>query len=52
MRGVVDWYDFLLYGITAALVFNREFSPGQPRDGPSPRLPPSASVFCFARWAG
>lgn len=22
---VVDWYD-LLYGITAALVFNREFS--------------------------
>lgn len=22
---VVDWYDFLLYGITAALVFNREF---------------------------
>ena len=20
---VVDWYDFLLYGITAALVFNR-----------------------------
>ena len=23
---VVDWYDFLLYGITAALVFNREFS--------------------------
>lgn len=26
-RGVVDWYDFLLYGITAALVFNREFFP-------------------------
>lgn len=25
---VVDWYDFLLYGITAALVFNREFFPG------------------------
>jgi len=24
---VVDWYDFLLYGITAALVFNREFFP-------------------------
>ncbi len=24
---VVDWYDFLLYGITAALVFNREFLP-------------------------
>lgn len=22
---VVDWYDFLLYGITAALVFNHEF---------------------------
>ena len=22
---VVDWYDFLLYGITAALVFNSEF---------------------------
>lgn len=24
---VVDWYDFLLYGITAALVFNSEFFP-------------------------
>ena len=24
---VVDWYDLLLYGITAALVFNREFFP-------------------------
>ncbi len=24
---VVDWYDFLLYGITAALVFNRAFFP-------------------------
>lgn len=24
---MVDWYDFLLYGITAALVFNREFFP-------------------------
>ncbi|VVT52282.1 Shikimate transporter [Kosakonia radicincitans] len=24
---VVDWYDFLLYGITAALVFNKEFFP-------------------------
>lgn len=24
---VVDWYDFLLYCITAALVFNREFFP-------------------------
>lgn len=25
---VVDWYDFLLYGITAALVFNTQFFPG------------------------
>ncbi|MBB3210873.1 MHS family shikimate/dehydroshikimate transporter-like MFS transporter [Herbaspirillum sp. Sphag1AN] len=25
---VVDWYDFLLYGITAALVFNSQFFPG------------------------
>ncbi len=24
---VVDWYDFLLYGITAALVFNTQFFP-------------------------
>jgi MFS transporter, MHS family, shikimate and dehydroshikimate transport protein len=24
---VVDWYDFLLYGITAALVFNKQFFP-------------------------
>src|SRR5450830_1441494 len=24
---VVDWYDFLLYGITAALVFNSQFFP-------------------------
>ncbi|QSX35097.1 shikimate transporter [Shewanella avicenniae] len=24
---VVDWYDFLLYGITAALVFNQQFFP-------------------------
>ncbi|EPE2229117.1 shikimate transporter [Cronobacter turicensis] len=24
---VVDWFDFLLYGITAALVFNTEFFP-------------------------
>jgi MHS family shikimate/dehydroshikimate transporter-like MFS transporter len=24
---VVDWYDFLLYGITAALIFNKEFFP-------------------------
>ncbi|MEC8917389.1 MAG: MFS transporter, partial [Pseudomonadota bacterium] len=24
---VVDWYDFLLYGIVAALVFNSQFFP-------------------------
>ena len=24
---VVDWYDFLLYGIVAALIFNKEFFP-------------------------
>lgn len=24
---VVDWFDFLLYGITAALVFNSQFFP-------------------------
>jgi MHS family shikimate/dehydroshikimate transporter-like MFS transporter len=46
---VVDWYDFLLYGITAALVFNREFFPRlAPRWARSPRLPPSAWDFCSA----
>lgn len=51
---VVDWYDFLLYGITAALVFNREFFflRSALRWVRSPHLPPSASAFCFARWAG
>ena len=24
---VVDWYDFLLYGIVAALIFKDQFSP-------------------------
>ncbi len=24
---VIDWYDFLLYGLVAALVFNSEFFP-------------------------
>lgn len=27
MGAVVDWYDFLLYGIVAALVFNQQFFP-------------------------
>lgn len=27
MGAVVDWYDFLLYGIVAALVFNHQFFP-------------------------
>lgn len=50
---VVDWYDFLLYGITAALVFNREFFPrSAPPWARLLRLPPSASVFCFVLWAG
>lgn len=36
---VVDWYDFLLYGITAALVFNREFFPAsKPGDGNARRI--------------
>ena len=39
---VVDWYDFLLYGITAALVFNREFLP---------HLLPLASDFFSVRSA-
>lgn len=25
---VIDWYDFILYGLVAALVFNKEFFPG------------------------
>ncbi len=41
---VVDWYDFLLYGITAALVFNREFFPQvSPAMERSPHLLPLAS---------
>jgi len=27
MGAVVDWYDFILYGLTAALVFNSQFFP-------------------------
>ncbi len=43
---VVDWYDFLLYGITAALVFNREFSRKSARRWERlPPLPPSALGF-------
>ena len=38
---VVDWYDFLLYGITAALVFNREFFP---QVSPAMHLPPLVSA--------
>lgn len=50
---VVDWYDFLLYGITAALVFNREFFPRLARQWVrSPRLLPLASASCFVHWAG
>ena len=47
---VVDWYDFLLYGITAALVFNREFFP-QVSPAHLPRLPLLASDSCSGRWA-
>ncbi len=49
---VVDWYDFLLYGITAALVFNREFFRKSARRWERlPPLPPSALGFFFARSA-
>lgn len=42
---VVDWYDFLLYGITAALVFNREFFPQvSPAMGTLAALPPLVSA--------
>ena len=44
---VVDWYDFLLYGITAALVFNREFFPQI-----SPAMPASAYCLPLTRLAG
>lgn len=47
---VVDWYDFLLYGITAALVFNREFFRRLARQWEHlPHLPPLASDFCSVR---
>ncbi len=49
---VVDWYDFLLYGITAALVFNREFFPQvSPAMERSPHLPPLVSDSCSVRSA-
>ena len=49
---VVDWYDFLLYGIIAAIVFNTEFFlESQPCNGHClQRSGPSAWASCFARW--
>jgi MHS family shikimate/dehydroshikimate transporter-like MFS transporter len=50
---VVDWYDFLLYGITAALVFNREFFPQiSPAMGTLAAFATFGVGFCFARSAG
>lgn len=47
---VVDWYDFLLYGITAALVFNASSSRRLARRwGRLLHSPPLASDFCSAR---
>ncbi|SQC44745.1 Shikimate transporter [Klebsiella pneumoniae] len=49
---VVDWYDFLLYGITAALVFNREFFPQiGPAMGTLAAFATFALGFFFARSA-
>jgi hypothetical protein len=46
---VVDWYDFLLYGIVAALVFNAGFFPKvSPAMGTLAASPRSASAF----WSG
>ena len=50
---VVDWYDFLLYGITAALVFNREFFPQvSPAMGTLAAFATFGVGFRFARLAG
>lgn len=49
---VVDWYDFLLYGITAALVFNREFFPQiSPAMGTLAAFATFGVGFPSARWA-
>ena len=47
---VVDWYDFLLYGITAALVLTTSSSrKSAQRWGHLPHLLPLASDFCSVR---
>lgn len=49
---VVDWYDFLLYGITAALVFNHAFFPQiSPGMGTLAAFATFGVGFLFRPWA-